>query len=73
MIRRAKFWLKQTQARLGDRQPRTIPTKDLPHQVVVFFFWGGGGVLCELSVPKFKEKGKICTTPSFQKLLHSRC
>ena len=22
---------------IGDRQPRTIPTKDLPHQVV---FWG---------------------------------
>ena len=26
-------------ARVRDRQPRTIPTKDLPHQVV---FWGNG-------------------------------
>ena len=26
---------------LGDREPRTIPTKDLPHRVV---FFGGGGV-----------------------------
>ena len=25
--------------KMGDRKPRTIPAKDLPHQVV---FWGGG-------------------------------
>ena len=30
----AKYWQK-----IRDREPRTIPTKGLPHQVV---FWGGG-------------------------------
>ena len=36
---------------LRGREPRTIPTKDLPRQVVFFF---GGGVVCELSGPKRK-------------------
>ena len=48
---------------LGDRPPRTIPTKDLPCQVV---FWGGGGVVRELSEPK--KKAKYAPPP----VLHSR-
>ena len=40
---------------LGDRGTRTIPTKDLPHQVVVF---GGWCANC-------RNLGKIRTTPSF--------
>ena len=47
---------------IGDRQPRTIPTKDLPHQVVF-----GGGVVCELSGPK--KNAKYAPPP----VLHSRC
>ena len=38
---------------VGDRQPRTTPTKDLPHRVVF-----RGGVVCELSEPK-RKKHKI--------------
>ena len=52
-----------TGPRIGDREPRTIPTKDLPHQVVL----GGGGVVCELSEPK--KKAKYAPPP----VLHSRC
>ena len=36
---------------VGDRQPRTIPTKDLLHQVVLW-----GGVVCGFSEPKKKAK-----------------
>ena len=36
---------------VGERKLRTIPTKDLPHQVVFL-----GGVVCELSEPKKKAK-----------------
>ena len=43
-------------ASLGDRQPRTIPTKDPPHQVI---FIGGWCANC-----RNLRKGKICTTPS---------
>ena len=32
--------LKSAKDKIGDRQPRTIPTKNLLHEV---FFWGGGG------------------------------
>ena len=44
------------------RQPRTIPTKDLPHRVVFL-----GGVVCELSEPK--KKAKHAPPP----VLHSQC
>ena len=47
-----------TQRSVGDRQPRTIPAKDLPHQVV---FLGGWCANCRA----LREKGKIRTTPSF--------
>ena len=46
---------------IGDRQPRTIPTKDLLLQAV---FWGG--VVCEFSEPK--KKAKYAPPP----VLHSR-
>ena len=49
---------------LGDREPRTIPTKDLPYQVICL---EGGGVVCELPEPK--EKAKYAPPP----VLHSRC
>ena len=42
---------------IGDRQPRTMPTKDIPYQVV---FWG---LVCELSEPK--RKAKYASPPSF--------
>ena len=42
---------------VGDRQPRTIPTKDLPHQVA---FWQGvARLVCEVLEPK--KKGKVRT------------
>ena len=47
--------------RIGDREPRTIPTKDLLHQVVFL------GVVCELSEPR--KKAKYAPPP----VLHSRC
>ena len=43
---------------IGDHQPRTIPTKDLLHEVVFF-----GGVVRELSEPKKRQK--IGTHPQF--------
>ena len=46
--------------KIGDRKPRTIPTKDLPHQVV---FLGGGG-WC-VRIVGTQETGKIRTTPRF--------
>ena len=45
-------------ALIGDRQPRTIPTKDLLHQV---FFVGGWCANCRNP----KEKAKNRTTPNF--------
>ena len=47
--------------KIGDRQPRTIPTKDL-HQMVFL-----GGVVCEFLEPKKKAK----YAPPL--VLHSRC
>ena len=44
---------------IGDRQPRTIPTKDLPHSSGGIFL--GGGV----RIVGTEEKRKIRTTPSF--------
>ena len=49
---------------IGDREPRTIPIKDLPLRVV--FFWEGG-VVCDLSEPK--KMTKYAPPP----VLHSRC
>ena len=46
---------------LGDREPRTIPPKDLPCQVVFFGGGRGGGGVRIVGT----KKGKICTTPSF--------
>ena len=49
-VRKAMIYCKLWSLRsgeIGDREPRTIPTKDSPHQVECL----GGGVVCELSEP----------------------
>ena len=51
-----------TNIAFGDRSSRTIPTKDLPHQVV---FWEEG--VCEVSEPK--RKANYAPPP----VLHSQC
>ena len=52
------------EVKLGDREPRTIPIKDLPHRVVFWGGWGGG-----VRIVRTKAKGKYAPPP----VLHSRC
>ena len=61
LVPRKKNSVQEKTLATGDRQTRTIPTKDLPHQVV----FGGGGLVCELSEPKKKANKIICTTHNF--------